>query len=211
MTRLRFWVLSTPAGDGTEGNSFRPAIDGDFPHISSPGVDTGYTVAEAAVQYGWTHNVSNRTIGRDDNGEVVWVKLDTIPTYHTVVTQEGVRSQGNILVIDESGIRLAIAECDAEHTVAQAVHDHADYEVLAAVLHEDEDPDTVPAPVLTALEGWAPDVPFTTARRAGIWSYLVDRGVPPTWLSRWVTNNPVGTPREFYRSLRRAVQDRFVE
>jgi len=179
------------------------AIETDFPHVSEPGAPTGYTVSESKVAYGWTHNVDNRTIGRDDEGEVVWVKLSDIPTYHNVVSQQGVRSQSDILIIDKAGIQFAIVEAVFDHTIATSVHNSANHEIIAALLHSSEDPELVPPALETALAAWDPDIPFTTERLIALRDFLVARGVPLEWLQDWAGDNPGATPRIFYRDLRK--------
>lgn len=196
---LRFWTLST-VSDGPLG--LGSSVGVDFPHVVAPGAATGKTVEQAKIDYGWTHNVDNRTIGRDSSGEPVWVKLSTIPTYHNVVSQQGIRSQSDILVVNRQGIQLAVVECVADHTVASAVHNHANHEVLAAVLHPSENPDDVPPALATALEAWAPNVPFTAPRMTRVRDFLVARGVPLDWLQDWVQDNPGATPAKFYQDLR---------
>ena len=187
---LRFWTMSV-----------RPPQD-DFPHASAPGVPTGFTVDEAIVEYGWTHSPSNRAIGRDNDGNPVWVKLSGQMTYANDIATEGVRAQSGILQVNKAGAQFAVVECDADHTVASAVHADEDHEVLAAVLHPSEDPDDVGAGLSSALEAWDPDVEFTGDRRTSARDFLVARGVPSAWLSAWAADNPGATPRDFWRDLR---------
>jgi hypothetical protein len=199
MMRLTFWSLSTVT---TGPLGLVSSVGVDFPHVVAPGAATGYTVAQAKAAYGWTHNVDQRTIGRDSNGEPVWVKLAAIPTYHNVISQQGIRSQSDILIVDRAGIQLAIVECVADHTVASAVHAHANHEVLAAVLHPSEDPAAVPPALATALAGWSPTVPFTGERATRVSAFLQAQGVPAAWLTTWAQAHPAATPADFYRDLR---------
>jgi hypothetical protein len=199
MMLLKFWSLSTVT---TGPLGLVSSVVVDYPHVSAPGTATGYTVTQAKAAYGWTHAVDNRTIGRDSNGEPVWVKLSSVPTFHNLVTSQGIRSQSDILIVDRQGIQLAIVECVADHTVASAVHNHANHEVLAAVLHPSEDPAAVPPALATALAGWAPDVPFTAPRMTRVRDFLVARGVPLDWLQDWAQDNPGATPAKFYSDLR---------
>jgi hypothetical protein len=45
-------------------------------------------------------------------------------------------------------------------------------------------------------------VEFTGARLVNARDFLIARGVPVAWLTAWVSDNPGGTPRDFYRDLR---------
>ena len=171
--QLRFWTLSV-----------RPPQD-DFEHVLG------------AVEL--VLSDQKKSFGRDGDGNPLWIQGDV---YRYGVTTEGVRAQSGILNVDKAGAQFTVVECDADHTVASAVHAHADHEVLAAVLHPSEDPADVGAGLATALEGWDPDVEFTGARRTSARDFLVAQGVPMAWLTAWVNDNPGGTPRDFYRDLR---------
>ena len=170
--KLRFWTLSV-----------RPPQD-DFEH------EVGAVELVASDQ--------KHSFGRDGDGNPLWIQGDV---YRYGVTTEGVRAQSGILNVDKAGAQFTVVECDADHTVASAVHAHADHEVLAAVLHPSEDPADVGTGLATALEGWDPDVEFAGARLISARDFLVARGMELSWLQTWATNNPGATPRDFWRDL----------
>ena len=185
MALIRFFTLSTAAGSGTDEDPYRSTVGDDFPVELGP--------AELVL------SDQRRSWGRDEDGNPLWIEGDV---YRYEVVTEGVRSQSDILVVDKAGIQLAITDCVAQHTVVQPVHAHANHEVLAAMLHQSEDPDEVPQAILDALEAWAPDVTFTAQRWTRIRDFLVARGVPEQMLTNYAAQNPAATPRDFYRWVR---------
>jgi len=189
MALIRYWTLSVAAGDGTEGDPYRSSVGDDFPVELGP--------AEIVL------TDQKRSWGRDGDGNSLWIEGDV---YRYEVITEGVKSQSDIMVIDRGGIQLAIAECDSVHTVTQAVHAHANHEVLAGTLHPDEDPDEVPQPILDALEQWAPNVSFTAGRWTRIKDFLVSRGVSEGILDSWAQDNPGATPTDFYKWIRKFIR-----
>jgi len=135
--------------------------------------------------------VLNRVIGDGDasawRGEV-----------SDLATSNGIRSE-DVLRTDPPHAGIAITMI-GPLTPAQAltVHNLPMYEVLAAqYTNAEENGEDAGEP----YPSWGTDDPFTDPRWVGVRDGLVAMGLDAVVIDTWKTNNPDGTPREFYHAL----------
>lgn len=191
MALLKFWTASEVYQDA----------DGSY----------GSPVAEDfGIEYGPGAQVDTIQVNRPQryNGVSGWIQ-GSVPFYAKAVITEGVRSYKDMLAVAYPITpALSIVECVAEADVMVDIHEAvgpvtgSHYRVLAAVLKPGEDPAEAPP----WLDGVGPDVPFSPARWTQVRNGLVNLGVPAQTVDNWRTNNPDGTPREFFLALQQYIQ-----
>jgi hypothetical protein len=191
MALLKFWVASEVWQDA-EGSWGSPLIE-DF------GIEYGPITQDGTVYI-------NRQYRRDD--QLGWLRGD-VPFYTRGVVTDGVQQWSDILAVSYPIVpAVAIVECVADSDVLLQIHmgvgstTGSHYRVLAATLHPDEDPANAPA----WLDGVGPDVPFSPTRWTQIRDGMVFLGVPAEQIDQWRSNNPDGTPREFFAVLQSYIQ-----
>jgi hypothetical protein len=185
----------------------------DFPYEIDSGAPFGYTVGQAQALPWWKGTKERRHVGRileeghPQEGQVVWVELETNPLYHNEITTHGLRVMAGagsgrhwVPPLDADPFVFIVGGVASNLAVASAIHTSSKYRVLAAWMR---DPKTETP---SAILGWGIDEPFDVARYTNIANALMaitDNEEFDLKLERWWNNTaPVDrTPHKFAISL----------
>jgi hypothetical protein len=187
----------------------------DFPHVANLGADFGMTLGEVQSEPWWTGSATKRTVGRDQDGNPLWVDAAALQLKVQQITTPGALSWGGVRyngrnydinyrppagAVPYVGIQGCVVY---DLTVAQAMNTGA-YRVLAAWT---DDPEDLPP----ALDGWGPFDPITDPRWANLRDPLVTiAAADPEFAGvadGWRTSNPEGHPVSFIDALKSYLQD----
>jgi hypothetical protein len=201
MSEIQLIVIGIPGSDG-----FLNLLE-DFPHEVELDADFGMTVGEIQSEPWYTGTKTKRRIGKDENGNDLWVDLTNVPVKTDIVTTPGVLGVAsveyngrvyNLNYRPPQGVVpfVGIQACSVYNLDAAIAINAGSYRVLAAWTRD-------PADAPAAIEDWGPLNIMSEGRWLSIRNPLVNSlGVEALIADGWWNNeNVVHNPINFISAL----------